>query len=277
MSERATAIPTLTLCEVADTGAPGIESYSPFCLKVHRALRLCGLRYQRRHGATPASFKQYNPARQVPVLLVDDQPVFDSTRILLRLDELSGGALTRGLDPRARAEAWLWEELADASLSGFVVAARWADDDNWPRARDAFFVGLPALVRPLVAGGVRRGVMARLRARDVWRAGPEACWASLQHVLDRLEGRAPGARWWLGETISVADIALFAQLHSLRTALTPWQAEQVAARKKLSAWLDRVQDATAGDRAATEVTIRGPAHTQPSRNGQVLASTGRAE
>ena len=32
--------PSLVLCELADAGALGVESHSPFCLKAHRALRL---------------------------------------------------------------------------------------------------------------------------------------------------------------------------------------------------------------------------------------------
>ena len=36
-----TSLPTLELCELADAGVPGVESFSPFCLKVHRALKLC--------------------------------------------------------------------------------------------------------------------------------------------------------------------------------------------------------------------------------------------
>ena len=30
----------LTLCELGTTDVPGLESFSPFCLKAHRALRL---------------------------------------------------------------------------------------------------------------------------------------------------------------------------------------------------------------------------------------------
>src|SRR5437588_5702519 len=100
--------PSLVLCELADPGIDGVESYSPFCLKVHRALRAAGLRYQRRHGDRPDAFAHLNPTRQVPVLLVDGEPVSDSTRIVQRIEKITGGALTRGLDDRGRAEAWLW-------------------------------------------------------------------------------------------------------------------------------------------------------------------------
>src|SRR3954468_23051972 len=125
------------LCEIADPGLPDVESYSPFCLKVHRALKLAGVTYERRHGARPATFKPYNPLGQVPVLLIDGAPLADSTDILRALLELCPGRFT------ADAESWLWEELADSALYAFVVAARWADDRNWPRTRAAYFGRAP--------------------------------------------------------------------------------------------------------------------------------------
>lgn len=238
--------PALTLCELADAGIPGLESLSPFCLKAHRALRLAGLRYARRHGAQPASHRALNPLAQVPVLLVDDRPVADSTEILRVVDGLSGGALLRGLDPRTRAEAWCWEELGDTALNGFLVAARWADDDNWPAVKAAYFAGMPAPVRAVVPAVLRRNVIRALRARDVWRAGAAACWRRFDALLDDLDARAPAEGFWMGPRVTVADLGLFAQLHGLRTDLTPAQRAVIARRARLSAWLDRVDAATRG-------------------------------
>src|SRR3954468_18330191 len=82
----------LVLCELADTGIAGVESFSPFCLKAHRALKVAGLPYTRRHGFGPRAFRQYNPTGQVPVLLVDGEPVADSTEILRRILALRPGA-----------------------------------------------------------------------------------------------------------------------------------------------------------------------------------------
>jgi glutathione S-transferase len=229
---------TLVLCELVETGLDGVDSFSPFCLKVHRALKAAGLEYERRHAARPDAHRRYNPVGQVPVLLVDGEPVADSTEILKRIVRLRPDAI--GADP----EAWLWEELADTALYGFVVAARWADDRNWPRVRDAYFGRAPAFVRALIVPRIRKRVIAGLHARDVWRAGAERCWARFEALLDQLDARAPERGWWCGRTLSVADIALFAQLHSLRTPLTVAQAESLARRKRLSAWLDRVHEET---------------------------------
>jgi glutathione S-transferase len=249
--------PALVLCELNDSGIPGLESFSPFCLKVHRALKLAGLPYTRRHGAMPRDFRAHSPTGQVPVLLVGDEAVCDSTRIVERIDALSGGALSARLDPAARAEAWLWEEMADGSLAGFLVASRWADDRNWPLVHDAFFGGAPWLVRALIAPRVRARIVGGLVARDVWRAGADACWSRFLATLNHLDARAPAIGFWLGAAPSIADVAIFAQLHSMRTHLTRFQADQIALRGRLASYLDRVDAATA-ERPAASLTPAAP-------------------
>ncbi len=243
---QATPAPNLILCELADAGAATqgrVETYSPFCLKVHRALRAAGLAYERRYGRAPRDFVKENPVGQVPVLLVDGEPVSDSTRILRRLERIAG-PLGGAVDPRTDAEAWLWEELADTSLNGFVVAARWADDRNWSAVQDAYFGAAPWFVRTLIVPKIRKRVLGGLHARDVWRAGPEACWERFLTALEQLEARAPRSGFWLGERVTVADIGLFAQLQSFRTPLTPWQSHAVEQKTALRGWLDRVDAQT---------------------------------
>ena len=245
MTQANAAVPPLTLCELADAKIPDLESFSPYCLKVHRALKVAGLPYTRNHGAFPAVFKKYNPTGQVPVLLIGEEAVADSTAILRRIQALAPGALGEAGDARVSAEAWLWEEFADTALNGFLVAARWADDRNWPGVREAYFSRMPSLLRAIVPGRLRARVVSSLKARDVWRAGPELCWARFGETLDQLDARAPAAGFWLGPAITVADIAIFAQLQGLRNALTAWQQEQIKKRARLSAYLDRV-DARSG-------------------------------
>jgi glutathione S-transferase len=232
------ALPPLTLLELTDAGLPGFESYSPFCLKVHRALKYAGLPYTRACANNPASHRAHNPTGQAPVLLVGEEAVPDSTDILARIQQLAPGRIA--VSP----EALLWEELADTALNGFLVASRWADPRNWPATRAAYFSSMPPPVRAVIPALLRRKVVRALVARDVWRAGPEACWRRFGALLDQLEARAPEQGFWLPGPLSVADLALFAQLHSLRTPLTPWQAAEVARRTRLSAWLGRVDAAT---------------------------------
>lgn len=236
--------PSLILYDFpADTGHPRWSSFSPFVLEVERGLRLSQLPFER---ATPSmmQIRKLNPVGQLPVLAVDSENVADSTAILRRIDALCSGALVRGLTKEQSAEAWLWEEFADTALYPFVLATRWADDRGWPVPRDAFFGSIPFPLRPLIANGIRKRVIKRLVERDFLRAGLPALYGRLRHTLDALDTRAPAAGFWLGPNASVADLGLFAHLHSLRLPQTPWQAEEVAKRPRLSAYLDRVDAAT---------------------------------
>ena len=248
MKPMTTQQPKITLCELGESEIAGLESYSPFCLKVHRALKVIGFRYASRHGRPP-QFSDLSPAAQVPILLVDEDEVIpDSTRILMRLDELSvarGGPSLLPDDPRARAEAWLWEDFADRALNGYVVAARWADDRNWPLVREAYFKGAPWFVKNLIAPRIRSTVLKNLVARDVLRAGEEACWEDFRRTLDHLEELAPTRGFWVTrDMVTVADLSIFAQLHAIRTRLTEAQARDVMLRPALSDYLDRVDEAT---------------------------------
>ena len=249
--------PKIVLCELGETGIPNVQSYSPFCLKVHRALGLAGLHYTSRRGA-PRDFRALNTVEQVPVLIVDDDVITDSTRILARIEKLavaSGQPSLVPAEPRARAEAWLWEDYADRALNGYLVAARWADDRNWPLVREAYFQGAPWLVKKLVVPMLRRKVMAGLVARDFLRAGEEALWDDFRRVLDCLEARAPRGGFWVGgEQPTVADVAIFGQLHGFRTPLTPAQARELTLRPALTDWLDRVDEATFPGRSTVRLT-----------------------
>src|SRR5262249_19516994 len=97
----------LVVCDFpATTGLPGWSSFSPFVLEVDRALGLAKLPFERHH-VNIMKLKELNPKGQLPVLMVGDEKVADSTRILHKIEELAPGSMTGGLAPAAVAEAWL--------------------------------------------------------------------------------------------------------------------------------------------------------------------------
>lgn len=242
----ATALPRLVLCDFpAETGAEGWASFSPFVLEVERALKLAQLPFEHRK-LNLLRIKDVNPTGQLPVLLVGDEKVPDSTRILHRIEALAPGSMTGGLDARGVAEAWLWEEFADTALYPYVLATRWADDKGWPVPRKAFFGSLPPVVRDVVARSVRKATIQKLLGRDFLRAGLDVCYERMHRVLDDLDARAPADGFWLGPRPTVADVGLFAHLHSLRLPSLPWRAQDIERRTRLSKWLDRVDAATRG-------------------------------
>lgn len=227
----------LTLYDFVDPDDPSQDSWSPFVQKTARLLHWLGLPYRRHLVKGPGEIKRHNPSGQLPVLLVDGEAVADSSRIARRLEAMTGRSL-------GGPEDWLWEEFADTALYNFVLAARWVEEESFARVRDRYFTVLPALFRGIVAGSVRSGVLRSLQGRDVTRAGPEALrWRWLQ-VLDGLEGRAPETGFRTDPAPTIGDIAMFAQLHALRTDISPAWRDDLAARPGLTAWLDRVDALT---------------------------------
>jgi glutathione S-transferase len=210
---------------------------------VHRALQLEGLSYERRHGIGPRAFKALNPAAQVPVLLLDDEAVSDSTAIVTRLEAIAPTPLGRSLSASEKGEAFLWEEMADTVLNGFLIAARWLDDENWARTRLAYFETMPRPVRAVVPTLLRRKVRKAMQSREIGRPDLRTTWKRFEQTLDQLEARAPKKGFWISDAPSRADVAIFAQLWSFLTPLTPAQGERVSARPVLAAWLGRVDDA----------------------------------
>jgi glutathione S-transferase len=228
----------------ASTGLEAWESFSPYVVQVARALRLARLPFELR-PVSVFEVRKLNALGQLPVLGIGEEKVADSTRILHRIEALAPGSMTGGLDARGQAEAWLWEEFADAALYPYVLAARWADDRGWPVPRQAFFGALPAPARAVVAPMVRRQTVKRLVERDFLRGGLQACYDRMGRVLDALDARAPESGFWMGERPTAADAGLFGQLHALRLPSVEHAAKEVTARKRLNAYLDRVAAATA--------------------------------
>lgn len=232
----------LVLCDLPEPPASAkVPSWSPSCLKVHRALGLAALPYAVRR--VPADFAHLDPRRHVPVLFVDGEAVSDSTRILDVIAQLAPDARLVPREPRLRAEAWLWEEWADRALGTHVVAARWLDERNWVSLRDTFFGNAPWFVKHFVSPRIRAKVLAGLREHDVTRACVTLYHGELRRVLDLLEARAPLDGFWLAtERATVADIAISSMLDSLRAGLTPWQAREITLRPALTDYLDRLAD-----------------------------------
>jgi len=224
----------------AETGLDGWESFSPFVIKVSRALRLAKLPFTHERIAFQR-IRKFNPAGQLPVLMLGSEALPGSPEIFERIEQLAPGSLSAGLDAQAHAEARIWEEFGDRVLYPYLLAVRWVDERGWPTPRAAFFGRMPFT---LLAPFVRRKTIQRLAASDFTRGGLARCYARLERVLDDLAARAPLSGFWLGPQPTRSDLSLFAQLHALRLPAVAFAAELVRQRPRLDAYLDRVDAAT---------------------------------
>lgn len=229
-------------------GDTGVESGSPFCVKVHRALAFKGVPYQTRNVGAPGALKRLNPGVcKVPVIEAEGALIADSTAIIDWLEARHPEPALRPAEPRARALDRLIEDWADESLYWFAVYARWAIDTNFePFARRAF-AGLPPVVRRLVPRMARKQALGMLHGHGLGRQPLDRVLAALREHLETLEQLMEGAPFLTGEALAACDLAAFGPLRAMAIETHPETAALVRASGGVMAWLRRVDRATTGE------------------------------
>ena len=188
--------------------------HSALCLKVRMVLQAKGLTYRTVEitpGIDQISIFLLSGQRQVPVLVDGDTVLADSSAIARYLETREPLPALIPTDPQHAAQLHLIEDWADttlayASRSALVEAA--AKD---PELRAALLPeGLPSLVRQ---------AMGTLPAHwiggfgELLNPGRQAnLLASLEQIASAIQVRS----WLVGEAMSIADLAVAAQLSLLR-------------------------------------------------------------
>ena len=219
---------------------------SPFVEKVLRALRLKGIAHVLVPPRTPADFRRWNPqTRKMPVLDLGGERIYDSTFILRRLDQLVPHPPLFADDPVAAANQRQLEDWADESLYWYVMAFLWTPK-NAPAVANRNLSMLPALLRPLVAPIMRRQMTGMVKAQGMGRLPEETLGREFGARLDdllRMLGERP---FFYDERPSVADLAVFGQLHGAGSGSVPETRRALSERPQLVDYLKRVAQATGG-------------------------------
>jgi len=224
-----------------------MDSSSPFCTKVHRALSYKGLDYTPREVNSPGELKALNPARsKLPVLEYNGQLLLDSTTILRFLDQKHPDPPLYPADAAERAQVDLLEDWADESFYWFVVYQRWQINKNFRLLVDDVFSRLPRALRWAVPPVVRRKVLSQLKGQGTGLLNEEEMFARFKDHLAMLETLLAEAPYLTGELLTAADLALFGPVQAMRTEGLPEAREMLQATPRLSAWFERVDEDTRG-------------------------------
>ncbi len=239
-------MPDITLYQFA--GLEGLESGSPFCIKVHRALCAKGLAYAVRNVGSPAEMKRINPGRsKVPVLEYDGELTCDSTAIFALLEDRHPEPPLLPADTAARARVQLLEDWADEALYWFPVYLRWQDDENFKVLVKAFFSKLPPPMKWFVPGIVRKGVLKQLRGQGLGLENQERVLQLLEGHCRMLEGLLGEDDYLCGDALTAADLAVFGPLVALRAKVTPQGRKLLGEHPRLLDWMKTVDEATSGE------------------------------
>ncbi len=215
---------------------------SPFCQKVARALRYKGLAFEsvNYNGVLGARVSRLSKVGKVPVLDIDGQRIQDSTRIVRYLDERHPEPVLYPADTQLRAMAELWEDWSDELLYWFEVYFRIKDPEALEQAVQYACEGRSALERLPIRLGLKAGLNLQLFSQGLGRMAREDVEAEFLRHLDRIETVLQATGWLVGESLSIADIAVASQLLEVQRTSAPMRAA-LQQRPRIQAWFKRIQ------------------------------------
>ena len=188
--------------------------HSAFCLKVRMVLQAKGLSYRTVEvtpGVGQVAVFRLSGQRQVPVLVDGDSVIADSTAIALHLEQREVDPALLPSDPRQAAQVRLLEDWADTTLAAAVRVALVQAAALDPQLRVALLPDdLPDPVRTVmgaIPGGWVGNVTELVNQNER---------AELLASLEQLSAAVQAAPWLVGDAMSLADLAVAAQLSLLR-------------------------------------------------------------
>jgi glutathione S-transferase len=213
---------------------------SPFCGKVRKVLRHKRIDFSvvNYNGVLGRRATRLSPAGQLPVLDFDGERVQDSSEIVAFLERRVPECPVVPPKPGQRAHALLLEDWADESLYWYLMASLLMGDPiALAEHIDMLCSGRPAWERIPVGIVVRRMYKQKLKAQGLGRLSPSCVQNRLCAHFGLLETLLTEGLWLVGESKSIADIAVSAQIDGMmKISLT---SSRVLEYPHLTEWLAR--------------------------------------
>lgn len=197
--------PVITLYTMP--GTDEVESLSPFCMKVEVYLKLQKVPYRTKVGDPRKA-----PKGKMPFIVEGDAKIADSSAILEYLEGKSDSPLDRGLDAAARSRAHVLKRTLEESLYFAVLWSRWADDEGWSELRPRIEAIVPAPLRWLVPGLIRKKVVASTVAQGTGRHTREEIYASGKADIAAIAGMLGDRTYLLDDQLRTIDVIAYAFL-----------------------------------------------------------------
>jgi glutathione S-transferase len=219
-----------------------LESASPFCVKVRDALRYKRIPFDTINATSPIQVRRLNPRAKLPVMIDDGVKLADSTEIIRHLETRHPEPRLYPQDPRTRAMALMLEDWADESLYWHVVYERWQIPEQFAKFAEVVFSPVPTAVRPMVRLLFGRQTRGQLRGQGLGRLGVGEQREKFRTALDWLDSMTDG-QFLCGAELSIADVAVAAQIGALNIPITPIAEAEIHAHAKVMRWLERTFEA----------------------------------
>ena len=163
-------------------------------------------------------FLSINPRAQVPVLVVDGRPMYESVVINEYLEEAYPEVPLAPRDPKGWYDQQGWTKFLDYNLCNSVATLGW-----WLRTRPSLSaeqVGALALKASSIPVPERKDAWLQALADEPVADQLDNSRRKVELTLNRMENALEERQWLLGEEYSLVDIAAFPHVRCLAD-LTP--------------------------------------------------------
>ena len=208
---------------------------APFTEKCRRALILKGLEFELREPSGPEDYVRWSPETGLlPVMRIDEELISDSTNILLKLDEVYPEPPLLSPDPTVAGQQRKLENWADESFLWYF--------QQWLRMSQDGRGNTPQNVR----SSLLRRLRAWMSAGGTWERPQTAILRGIDDRLGDLVNLLGTRRFFYADRVSMADLAVYGMLHTVRSDAIPGSARLLDMRPALRELMRSVEEETGG-------------------------------
>ncbi|HYC57091.1 MAG TPA: glutathione S-transferase family protein [Candidatus Binatia bacterium] len=219
---------------------------SPFCDKVRRILDYKGVAYEVREISMQEAVtkvRKVNKVGKLPAIEHEGRCLGDSTEIAYYLEERFPSPSIFPADAREKGMVHVFEDWADESLYFYEMFLRFTLGHNAEKWVPILCANDSDIVRRAGRFIIPRHMKAILVKQGLGRKSRKQVLTDVRRHFQHLSGLLEGRTWLVGDSLTLADIAVFAQLACVCGAK-----EGAAMRGEhpvVDEWMKRVDAATA--------------------------------
>lgn len=194
-------------------GALGEPSMSGFCTKAMILLEMSGKDWTVKFTVD----SKVSPFGKLPLLETPEGRVADSN-LLIGWLETRGADLFPGLSSVEKAQAHAVIRMAEENLRYGMMYDRWVDPEGWAAFMPVVFGDMPAPLRLIIPGKIRKGIVKGLQWQGLGRFGAAERMAYFEADLAALTDLLWSRDWLMGDKPTAADAAVLPILSGIEHA-----------------------------------------------------------
>ncbi len=213
---------------------------SPYCSKIRKVLEAKNIPYSvvNYNGLRSLKAAKLSPVGKLPVLEIDGRRIQDSRKIAAYIEQNYTDLPLTPTDKSARADMEIYQDWADESLYWYEVFFRVKYKDSWAQASAMLSEGRS----PLEATSFRimLGFLFKLNlyCQGIGRYEKFEVEDRFKKLMDQLNAKLENRTWLVGESKTLADIAVAAQLQEILR--TSHMAGYMRSLSNLNRWIQQV-------------------------------------